>query len=116
VLRTTSLGDDRVRAWWGMDPRREDLPVDSGLWSAALARCYDLDGDDPDGLFGALRGMRCLGARLEETASGVRLRPGELSRTEYAELRERYLMPHAPLVERLLAGLTPQSAAGEKTA
>jgi hypothetical protein len=90
--------------------------VDSRLWSAVLAQTYDLDGANPEGLFGALRGMRCLGARLEETASGVRLRPGELSRTEYAALRERYLMPHASVVERVLAGLTPRAVPEEKTA
>jgi hypothetical protein len=90
--------------------------VDSLLWTAVLAWTYDLDGAEPDGLFGALRGMRCLGARLEETAAGVRLCPGELSRSEYAELRTRYLMPHARLVERLLAELSPRNAARQKTA
>ena len=75
-MLVAGVADERV--WWGTDPRGDDLPVDSSLWSTVLTWSYELDGGDPDGLFGSLRGMRCLGARLEETPSGVRLRPGEL--------------------------------------
>jgi hypothetical protein len=101
----SSRGGEAREEWEAIDPRADDLPVDSRLWSALLTRAYYLDRGEPNGLYGALRGMRCLGARLEETPSGVKLRPGAMSRTEYADLRDQYLMPHAFLVERLPAEL-----------
>lgn len=44
---------------------------DGRAWEALLAAAFALDGCEPDGLFGRLRGLRCLGARLR----GERLVP-----------------------------------------
>ncbi len=52
--------------------------------------------------WGVLHGLRCLGARLEVAANGLRVAPGEIAPDEYTALRERYLMPIAARVTRLL--------------
>ena len=95
------------------DPRWHDLPEDTHLWLGLLAAAYEYDGNAANGLFGAIHGLRCLGARLHRTRSGLRLAPGELSRIEYARLRELYLVPHAGILRRLLA--IPRSAGDVET-
>ena len=95
------------------DPRWHDLPEDAHLWLGLLATAYEHDGDAADGLFGAIHGLRCLGARLHRTRAGLRIAPGELSRNEYARLREMYLLPHAGILRRLLA--VPQSMCDVET-
>ncbi len=70
-----------------------------------LARVYGLDGHRPDGLYGALHGLRCLGARLADDGNGVRLIPGDLSAGEYAVLRQRWLVPDHGALVRLLREL-----------
>lgn len=99
----TSRGaNDANRISWIIDPRETDFPEDGHLWRVLLARAYDLDGNAPDGLFGGLHGVRCLGARLESGPEGVRLRPGDIDRAEYLALRKRYLKPWSSLLSRLL--------------
>ncbi|MBI4507217.1 MAG: hypothetical protein HY691_16930 [Chloroflexi bacterium] len=82
------------------DPRPE-LP-DHAAWTLLLARAYALDGHDPGGVYGALHGMRCLGARLADDGHGWRLLPGELASAEYGEMRERWLLPQRDALTRLL--------------
>lgn len=84
------------------DPRRLDLPEDTDLWLELLARAHALDGDASQGLFGALHGLRCCGARLRSTRTGMRLSPGEMTRGEYRVLREQYLVPHTGMLRQLL--------------
>ena len=102
---------DRTLDWerkqWTADPRGADLE-DSELWNSLLARAYAIDADDPNGLFGALHGLRCCGAALVVDRRGVRLVKGELG-DEYALLRKQYLMPHRDRLRRLLQELTEDS-------
>ena len=84
------------------DPR-PDLG-DTQRWTALLARAYDQDGVDPRGLFGALHGMRCLGASLEVvTHGGLRLVPGEIKPEVYAQLRREWLLEHGERLRQLLS-------------
>lgn len=83
------------------DPR-PDLG-DSARWRELLTAAYTHDGHDQGGLFGALHGLRCLGASLREGTGGLRLFPGELAADEYRALREVYLVPHRAALVNLLA-------------
>lgn len=85
------------------DPRL-DLTTDSRLWSELLRRAAAVDQDDPNGLYGALDGLRCLGAGLIRDSRGLRLVPGEIDRAEYAELRAKWLVPHSARLKQLLSG------------
>lgn len=86
---------------WREDPRPE-LADDSALWVELLGLAYDVDGDRSDGLFGALHGLRCLGAGLAVGNGRVKLVHGEMDPGEYDGDREHYLVPHtARLVELL---------------
>jgi hypothetical protein len=102
VLANTLSPADVEHLGWVADPRWHDLPEDTHLWLGLLAAARALDGDAPLGLFGALHGLRCLGARLHPTRTGVRLLAGEMKRDEYLDLREEYLLPHAVTLRRLL--------------
>ena len=83
------------------DPR-PDLATDSDLWARLLAMAYDHDGDLPGGLFGALHGLRSLGAGLVVNGGRAKLIAGEMTRAEYEGDRTTYLLQHkAPLVELL---------------
>jgi hypothetical protein len=86
------------------DPRSDDLP-DSFVWGLVLAGAYRIDGDDPCGVFGALHGIRCLGADLEVSKDGIRIIPGELA-AEYSEIRTTWLLPHAETLTNLLANVS----------
>lgn len=83
------------------DPR-PDLAEDSGQWERLLAVAYGLDGNEPRGVFGALHGMRCLGARLAVINGQAKLFAGEIEQGEYNELRETWLAPHHEQLQRLL--------------
>lgn len=97
------------------DPR-PDLAADHDRWQALLEAAYRCDGQDPHGVFGALNGIRCCGARLEVMAvtkqappstnaqPGWRLvRGDELTEAEYQRLRAAYLAPHTEALTRLLS-------------
>lgn len=115
------------------DPR-PDLTADRSRWWLLLEAGYRLDGQDPNGLYSALFGLRCCGARLELANAatwGARpedppptyrlVRGEELSEAEYADLRQRYLVPHRQALTRLLSAPSaaqlahPQTAAAAKT-
>ncbi len=89
---------------WLADPRR-DL-ADGALFARLLADGYALDGADPQGIFGALHGLRCCGARLALDFGRARVVAGEMGRDEYAADRARWLLPRADELRRLLAAVS----------
>ena len=86
------------------DPR-PDLAEDSWLWARLLPWAYGADGAEPESLFGAVHGLRCGGARLRLEKGLCRLTRGEWPASEYAQLRDRYVMPHAMRLNKLLLDL-----------
>ncbi len=60
----------------GDDPR-PDLVEDSAQWAALLSAAYELDGEDPTGVWAALHVVRCLARRSAYSAAsgGWRLAP-----------------------------------------
>jgi len=104
------------------DPR-PDLTADHDRWQALLEAAYRHDGQDPHGVYGALSGIRCCGARLElappagKTPQSAGARPGwrlvrgdELTEAEYQRLRSIYLVPHTEALTRLLSVSSAGSA------
>ena len=96
------------------DPR-PDLIGDHARWVALLAAAWAVDGANPQGVYGALHGIRCCGAQLvSEGPHGAnapgrrpqwRLLPGaELTPTEWSALRATWLVPHQDTLTRLLQG------------
>ena len=95
-----------TRAWtreqWAADPR-PDITADSAWWERLLGMAYDQDGDDPDGLFGALHGLRCGGAKLLPVPPDkTRLSRGEWDADEYAQLRDHWLLARGARLTDLL--------------
>lgn len=86
------------------DPR-PDLTDDSQTWHELLMAARAIDGPDPNGLFGALDGMRCLGCRIAIINGRAKLFRGDIAEGEYQELRERWLKPHHEKLVRLLENL-----------
>jgi len=95
------------------DPR-PDLTADSPAWQALLELAFLLDGEAPDGLFGALHGVRCCSARLipadgtRPSGAGYRIAPGDDylgSAQAWATDRERWLVPAADVLTPMLRGL-----------
>ncbi len=82
---------------------RPDLAEDAELWARLLLKAWPIDNADPDGLFWALHGLRCLGAQLVMLQGTAKLQPGEIPAEQYAADRARYLVPHAAELRRLLA-------------
>lgn len=89
---------------WTADPR-PDLATDSALWARLLALAYAHDGDLPGGLFGALHGMRCMGAGLLLVNGRCKLVHGEMVKADYDADRARYLVEHKAALVELLARL-----------
>jgi hypothetical protein len=89
-------------ARWGTDPR-PDIEVDSRDWTHLLRTAFLGDGDDPNGVFGILHGLRCWGAALVTDRARVRIDRGEIAQDDYRRWRERYLLPHAAAIAALLA-------------
>jgi hypothetical protein len=97
------------------DPR-PDLAGDHACWLTLLELAYHRDGADPNGVFGALNGIRCCGAAI--TFSGDanpawRLTRGEMTAAEWQAVRARWLMPHLKALQELLG--TPAAAKTEAT-
>jgi len=97
-------GREAASRHWAADPR-SDLADDSAHWLALLRIAWVVDGRDPNGVFGVLRGLRCLGARLTRGGEGCEWRiippPGVSERGLVVE----WLEPHAPLAVDLLTRL-----------
>jgi len=81
------------------DPR-PDLTEDHERWIVVLQNAFhSLDGGK---LWGMLHFLRCLGARLEETATGYKLLPGDIPQEEYQKFKVQHLKTvHQDLVNVL---------------
>jgi hypothetical protein len=90
------------------DPR-PDLAKDSADWLRLIRLAFQRDGTDPAGVFDALFGIRCCGARLERASGKWRIKPppDQLSPGEWEELRTSWLVPHQKAIAELLAALGP---------
>ena len=97
----------------GWDPRPE-LTEDSTLWARLLALAYEVDGTAPDGMYGALDGMRCMGAGLGVVGGKLKLTAGAMDPEEYGQDCTKYLMPHRTALAELLRRL--DAPAEEKAA
>lgn len=93
--------------------------ADSELWDELLRRAAEAD----PRLAGILHGFRCAGCRLEPTPGrGCVLRPrvgprwGYRSEAEYAAARDKWLLPHKELLQRLLKALGPGAGEGGRAA
>jgi len=86
------------------DPR-PDLTDDSQTWHELLMAARAIDGAEPEGLYGALHGMRCLGCRIAVVNGRAKLFRGEIAEDEYAALRDRWLRPHHETLVRLLENI-----------
>ena len=104
---------EAVRPPYLYDPR-PDLAADSRVWQALLELAFLLDGEAPDGLFGALHGVRCCGARLvprgedRRPGAGYRMGPGDAylgGAAAWAADRARWLAPSADVLTPVLRGL-----------
>ena len=87
------------------DPRT-DLSSDSALWRYLFSLTQG-DAKEPEGLFGALRGMRSSGCRLVSVGGKVVIRAGDEwgdspEGKGYEYYRDKYLAPHR---ESLVAAL-----------
>ena len=89
-----------------------DLADDHDRWLALLEAAYRHDGEDPNGVYGALNGVRCCGARLASQSQGEagaarvswRTLPGvEISQAQWQALPTRWLLPHTAAIRALLA-------------
>ena len=114
VLETVGHFEPAPRDPPWADPR-PDLVGDHSSFQALLATAFRRDGQDPHGVFGALVGIRCCGARLAyaDLANGALasagqpaawrlVRGAEMGEAEYAGYRQTYLAPHTTALTRLL--------------
>jgi len=92
------------------DPR-PDLSADHARWLVLLELAYRRDAADPAGVFGALNGIRCCGARIVASGGAKpawRLTRGEMTAAEWQAIRVKWLLPHLAVLQELLG--TPASA------
>ncbi len=89
------------RAALARDPR-PDLVADSPHWCRLLGLAYDQGGDDGNGVFGVLHGIRCMGARLIRKGAGWVIRSDY---DGYDDDRRNWLLPHRAPLTRLLTEL-----------
>lgn len=82
------------------DPR-PDLTEDSAAWHTLLGLAYP-SAVNPHGLYGLLRGLRCLGARLTRGQSTYRLLPGDIDPDEYTAYRDSWIAAHRERLPILL--------------
>ena len=99
------------------DPR-PDLAGDHVRWELVLELAYRRDAADPEGVFGALFGVRCCGAAIEHVDDDWTLQPegppprwrlarGEIPADEWAAIRARWLLPHRAALAEILLGQEP---------
>jgi len=85
------------------DPR-PDLVGDHTCWLMLLELAYRRDGADPNGVFGALNGIRCCGAQIMSSGGAKpawRLTRGEMTAAEWQSVRTKWLMPHLKVLQEL---------------
>ena len=100
----------------GGDPR-PDLAEDSAQWAALLSAAYELDGEDPTGVWAALHVVRCLGAAIRVQRGKWRLEAGPDYDGDWQADRARYLLPRTATIKRLLAAMAEGPATtGPRTA
>lgn len=86
------------------DPR-PDLAEDHELWIRILTEAYWYCQGMPslEQLYGSLHGLRCGGARVQETQAGnLKLLPGEWHGDEWKRVTAQYLGPHKEDVKTIL--------------
>jgi len=88
-----------------LDPRPE-LEADSATWAKLLTLAYELDESDMDGAYGALLGIRCMGAQIGQVNGKQGLVPGEIPESEWLAIRKRYLLPNTAKIMELLGRLS----------
>jgi hypothetical protein len=108
-----------VGGTWALNPR-PDLAEDADLWRRLLAAAAL---SDRPGVYGALHGVRCCGARLVANGAGYRITgpapdDGPLSYREpdpetgeigtWESDREGWLLPHRAAITVLLRSLTAE--------
>lgn len=83
---------------------RDDLQEDHHLWVVVLASAKELFPDNPY-VFTTLHGLRCCGAMLVEndTATGLRLLPGEIPPAEWEADKVQYLNPIKDQVKEIFS-------------
>lgn len=86
---------------WQMDCR-PDLVEDSEMWHHLLMTAKAIERDHPESVYGALDGMRALGARLTWRDGKLQIERGVIPEAEYKELREQKMKPHHEQIIRLL--------------
>ncbi len=99
-------------AW--ADPR-PDLAADHARWLTLLELAYRRDGADPQGVFGALVGIRCCGAAIASSGGAKpawRLLRGEMNAAAWQAVRAQWLMPHLKVLQGLLGA--PAAAPAEE--
>jgi hypothetical protein len=94
----------RLRAPHDPRPDLDATQRDAVWWSVLLALAAEAHGEgDPRGVYGALRGVRCLGAGLGRTPGGaLRIVAGSVPAGEWRAVRGAWLVPHRPAVLELL--------------
>jgi len=87
-----------------LDPRPE-LKTDTAAWAKLLTLAYALDESDMNGAYGALLGIRCMGAQLGQAGGKWAIQRGEIDEGEYADIRKRYLLPNTAKIAELMRKL-----------
>ena len=88
-----------------LDPRPE-LGDDSHRWEKLLTLAYALPEETMENsLYGALLGLRCMGAKILPINGGLMITHGEMDPDSYRRDRETYLMPHKADLARLMGEL-----------
>ncbi len=93
---------------WSFDPR-PDLADDSRLWRYLITAACRRDGGHQGALYGALRCLRQMGARLVLEGGEARLEAGGVGHA-YTIYRKMWLLPNPALMSELL-GLLADAAA-----
>ena len=107
----------RCKVGWAVPPEqkppsidpRSDLTHDSIPWIIILTATKGIDGDKPDGLYGALHGMRCMATKLAwernpdtQVYQWRLIKSDEVSNEEWADWRRRYLFHHVAMLTKFL--------------
>jgi len=99
------------------DPR-PDLIGDHVQWLTLLELAYCHDAEDPNGVFGALVGIRCCGAAIVSSGGARpswRLTRGEMTAAEWQVIRTQWLMPHLKVLQELLGAPAAATTGGAQT-